>query len=182
MSPRTRIVSALASPARTSAAAARRSARASTWPRASLAAWTCVWASVHARSITSYACACAFTWRTHPPASAVAAALPASACCTAASHRLQRVLWDVYDMAGQPSGGCCVGSAHAEVAGLYATDLIDAPVQSCASGRTEPFNRDGLIVGARTSAGPRGHAWTSMGGLGKGLPDGTPESGGAGRD
>ncbi len=97
---------------------------------ASLAAWTRVSTSARARSIAS--CACAVAWRTRSPASPVAAALSASACCAAASHRLHSVLRDVYDMLGPPFDECSVESARGEVAGLHATDLIDSLVQSCA--------------------------------------------------
>jgi len=63
--------------------------------------------------------------------------------------RLQPVLRDVYDMLGQPFDECSVGSVGAEVAGLQATDLIDALVQSCTGGRTESFSHETTLNLAR---------------------------------
>ena len=77
-------------------------------------------------------------------------------------NRLQPVLRDVYDMLDQPFDECSVGSVGAEVAGLQATDLIDALVQSCAGGRTESFNHETtlnlareLLPGHVVTPGPR---------------------------
>jgi octanoyl-[GcvH]:protein N-octanoyltransferase len=56
--------------------------------------------------------------------------------------RLQPVLRDVYDLLDKPFDECSVGSVGTEVAGLQATDLIDALVQSYAGGRTESFNHE----------------------------------------
>jgi octanoyl-[GcvH]:protein N-octanoyltransferase len=57
-------------------------------------------------------------------------------------NRLQPVLRDVYDMLDQPFDERSVGSLGAEVAGLQASDLIDALVQSWTGGRTESFNHE----------------------------------------
>jgi octanoyl-[GcvH]:protein N-octanoyltransferase len=56
--------------------------------------------------------------------------------------RLQAVLQEVYDLLDQPFDECSVGSVGAEAAGLRATDLIDALVQSYTGGRTESFNHE----------------------------------------
>jgi octanoyl-[GcvH]:protein N-octanoyltransferase len=77
-------------------------------------------------------------------------------------HRLQPVLRDVYDLLGQPFDECSVGSVGAEMAGLQASDLIDALVQSCTGGRTESFNHETtlnlaheLLPGHVVTPGPR---------------------------
>ena len=52
--------------------------------------------------------------------------------------RLRPVLRDVDDMLGQPFDEGSIGSVGAEAADLQTSDLIDALVQFCTGGRTDP--------------------------------------------
>jgi octanoyl-[GcvH]:protein N-octanoyltransferase len=92
-------------------------------------------------------------------------------------NRLQPVLREVYDLLDQPFDECSVGSVGTEAAGLRATDLIDALVQSYTGGRTESFDHETTLNLAHKLL--PGHVVTPGGTrstAGQGIPGGTPES------